>query len=183
MSITSTDVFTGQAPVFRPTAGEAAPPRFTSRHQGMIQELGFKTPFDHADRWQLAKLCRKLGIRHKDGERKVILLQHLVNAAESGEIKVNEALAQLGQIVAEMSQQTGPVIPEARWAELEVKAKETAPEPAAPVVPPSPESELWRFARMTTSELITEGAKIGLVFKRTDKRAFIMEELEKHLKK
>lgn len=148
-----------------------------------IQDLPYRTPYDHADRWHLSKLCAKLGIAHRDAERKAVLISMLLTAEESGRVDQQKALRLLDEIVDKMTRKPGSGIPERKWVELEVPAINGAPVPATPVVPPSPESELWRFAKYPVGQFIEEAGKLGLVLTRAMKREEMFDLLEKHLKK
>ncbi|HEX9472503.1 MAG TPA: hypothetical protein VF957_23505 [Bradyrhizobium sp.] len=145
-----------------------------------IQDAQFKTPYDFADRWQLSRLCARLGIAHRDAERKAVLINMLINAEEAGKIEHQRALQMLDQIIHAMTRKPEHA-PIREFVTLE--APDVAvPAPAPPVAPPSPESELWRFAKMTTKGLIEEAGKLGLKFKGTASRDEVFEALEKHLK-
>lgn len=155
-------------------------PQFHGYRPGQVQELPYKTPWDDGDRWHLSELCAELGIPHRDGERKAVLLQMLVTAHESQKIDLNESLVMLSQIVAKRTRKVEAASPR-QFVPLKRKDVNVPDAPPA-AAPPSPESELWGFARMTTKDLIRAAGERGLKFKGTAKREEVFAALEKHLK-
>lgn len=166
--------------------GHPTAPQFTGLKAGMIQELPFRTPYDEADRWHLSKLCAKLGIAHRYAERRVVLVQMILMAEESGRVNRDHALGLLAEIMRKMTRDPNAGLPERGWVDLEVPAiNQPAPQvdAVAPVAPPSPESELWRLAELTNKELMDEARKIGVPgLKPTMKRADLFALFRQHLK-
>ena len=170
-----------------PGSGEAGPmtPYGRMKHADPLGQLS-QVPWDRLDRFQLSKVCKRLGIKHKAGEKKDVLLSVLNQRVEMGMLQPESILEQtrvvlveeyrLKQQHADHREQSAEFIGD----EGEEKPKETViTKEVIKTAEGVNVTEILELATANVDRLIEIAASKGIKVKKPDGRVKIVAEIQK----
>ena len=169
-----------------PGSGEAGPmtPYGRMKHADPLAQLS-QVPWDRLDRFQLSKVCKRLGIKHKAGEKKDVLLSVLNQRVEMGMVQPETILDHTRNVLVEeyrLRQQHA----DHREQSAEFIGDEDAPEKPREVIKEVIKTaegvnvtEILELATANVDRLIEIAASKGIKVKKPDGRVKIVAEIQK----